>query len=82
MTFIQTEDAVEVDYSHLTKVVKEGATKTGRQMKDIPCHTTCLGTLNFFVCFRQRDIGPVRVMISGHESGMFPDSIFLLVEDE
>ena len=63
-------------------MVKEGATKTGRQMKDIPCHTTCLGTLNFFVCFRQRDIGPVRVMISGHESGMFPDSIFLLVEDE
>ena len=37
------EDAVEVDYSHLTKVVKEGAMKTGRQMKDIPCHTTCLG---------------------------------------
>ena len=65
-------------------MVKEGAMKTGRRIKDIPCHTTCLGTLNFFVCFRQRDIGPVRVMISGHESGMFPDSIFLLllVEDE
>ena len=37
------EDAVEVDYIHLTEVVKEGAMKTGRQMKDIPCHTTCLG---------------------------------------
>ena len=59
MTFIQTEDAVEVDYSHQTKVVKEGAMKTGRQMKDIPYHTTCLDTLNFFVCFRQRDIDPV-----------------------
>ena len=58
MTFIQTEDAVEVDYSHLTKVVKEGAMKAGRHIKDLPYHSAYSGTLNILVCFRQRDIGP------------------------